>query len=1138
MSVVLLVFPAVYPCRPHKLGHWYDRYNPASARLPSVMNPIVMTWQVTACSVGIGVQAHDKALNCEVRVSNPWPEGTQIPAQMRPDYLTNAKDSHFPITLSFDGWGPELLSLPAQLGLLANPSHRPCELERSCELCCSVAAGLSITTVSNGLVGKAIEPVSSPGQSAILSRSTFESAGLHVSYRLVAAYTPIKMCFTDSTHCAVELVILHDQSDSPAEPACRFPKLARSNGPNRLTTTHLLVPIHFRGSTCQSFQVEEQPIILTGTQALNIAFECDIYLSSLQLGRTQILHRNGVSHLAALSDLERTTLMWLSYDPGIRSDRLPITSLINSWIACWHMPHRSAAAHSPIVMRSISSMCQKIIPPIRMGAHRVHLDHQSIQVKGQHIVLTFIPVLNGDLSCGIRAVDPQLGGTQLTTSMWLGCVPDVKGSRLPTTSPINGWITSLAQPSYLTVTVCCPIEMMCSFESYSSSVVHLSTIASLQLDPPTDPLCNPITLACSCVPGHSGPECSCHLCHSVAAGWPIVTNLIRLPCQAVELTSSSTSSGSPTVSMHSFLKSAHLQSAHHLVAAHALIVTCSTNSMRHTIKSISSHDWWDPPAVPACQLLELVRLHGPCCSAVAYPSITTHSARTMCHATGQVSLPDQPYSSAGHPPETAGVSACHVSGSSPLLVLLDILAVYSQCPYELGHSLDLHCSASGGSSIVIKSTGSMRRVIIRSALMVAQALNQVLGCDIYTPNPFLGGIQITTPMWLGYVPGVKDGHLSTTPPINDWDRKLGPLPARPIPSTVPLRSPFVLACSLMQKRPELEMTHKELLLMQLPGSCLGPPNWRHTLPGLSLRLEMSSATHAPQHHPREMLYPPATAHLASKLSRQPSNVAHLPAALPTTMVWERLCAKERTPHPRTEAKPAWNEFSNGLCRSIHILAEPLHEERRKSLENIERELSGERSPGWPIKPCLTKRCCAQLKATIIADQVYTQTASAIGCTSRQANGVTGKDRYASWAVPDYSKLDNLRTAWSCSGPRPVSSEGHYRYKNDDIKILGISLSAGRLNATLGNRTSLSISKGIVVLTQPEDSQWYLFQAECLLTSAPSATSVPMAALSEQSSPTVLLRPFRWFCHLIKQENPLPRPAHSAFPISYCVVGLS
>ncbi|KAF8343818.1 uncharacterized protein EI90DRAFT_3114370 [Cantharellus anzutake] len=407
-SVVLLVFPAVYPCRPHKLGHWYDRYNPASARSPSVMNPIVMTWQATACSVSIGVQAHDKALNCEVRVSNPWPEGTQIPAQMRPDYLANAKDSHFPITLSFDGWGPELLSSPAQLGLLANPSHRPCGLECSCELCCSVAAGLSITTVSNGLVGKTIEPVSSPGESATLPHPMPESAGLRVLYRLVAAYTPIKMCFTDSTHCAVESVISHDQSDSPAEPACRLPKLARSNGPNRSTTTHLLVPIHFRGSTCQSFQVEEQPIILTGTQALNIAFECDIYLSRLQLGRTQILHRNG----------ERPTPNYLTHRP-LDCMLACATSLSSSTLTDRNAFHRFNVSKD-------HTTCQ--------NGRTSHPSRPSVQVKREPIVLTVVPALEEDLNCRVPGANPQLGGTQPMTSMWLGYIPDVisiPGHRLP-----------------------------------------------------------------------------------------------------------------------------------------------------------------------------------------------------------------------------------------------------------------------------------------------------------------------------------------------------------------------------------------------------------------------------------------------------------------------------------------------------------------------------------------------------------------------------------------------------------------------------------------------------------------------------------------------------------------------------------
>ncbi|KZT31273.1 hypothetical protein SISSUDRAFT_1067904 [Sistotremastrum suecicum HHB10207 ss-3] len=54
-------------------------------------------------------------------------------------------------------------------------------------------------------------------------------------------------------------------------------------------------------------QVEGQPIIFTGAPALNKVLGRKVYTLNLQLGGTQIMHKNGVSHLTASSDLEGVT---------------------------------------------------------------------------------------------------------------------------------------------------------------------------------------------------------------------------------------------------------------------------------------------------------------------------------------------------------------------------------------------------------------------------------------------------------------------------------------------------------------------------------------------------------------------------------------------------------------------------------------------------------------------------------------------------------------------------------------------------------------------------------------------------------------------------------------------------------------
>ena len=83
----------------------------------------------------------------------------------------------------------------------------------------------------------------------------------------------------------------------------------------------------------RAVQVEGQPIILTGAQALNKVLGREVYASNLQLGGTQIMYKNGVSHLTASSDLEGVThiLQWLSYIPTAKGETLPIRETSDSW---------------------------------------------------------------------------------------------------------------------------------------------------------------------------------------------------------------------------------------------------------------------------------------------------------------------------------------------------------------------------------------------------------------------------------------------------------------------------------------------------------------------------------------------------------------------------------------------------------------------------------------------------------------------------------------------------------------------------------------------------------------------------------------------------------------------------------------
>ncbi|XP_077270819.1 acetyl-CoA carboxylase isoform X1 [Temnothorax americanus] len=73
-------------------------------------------------------------------------------------------------------------------------------------------------------------------------------------------------------------------------------------------------------------QIENSHIILTGYRALNAVLGREVYASNNQLGGTQIMHNNGVSHATDARDLDGvgTALKWLSYFPKNRGTPLPI----------------------------------------------------------------------------------------------------------------------------------------------------------------------------------------------------------------------------------------------------------------------------------------------------------------------------------------------------------------------------------------------------------------------------------------------------------------------------------------------------------------------------------------------------------------------------------------------------------------------------------------------------------------------------------------------------------------------------------------------------------------------------------------------------------------------------------------------
>ncbi|CAK9435969.1 uncharacterized protein LODBEIA_P05660 [Lodderomyces beijingensis] len=83
----------------------------------------------------------------------------------------------------------------------------------------------------------------------------------------------------------------------------------------------------------RAIQIEGQPIILTGAPAINKLLGREVYSSNLQLGGTQIMYKNGVSHLTANDDLEgvEKILEWLSFVPAKRGMPVPILDSEDPW---------------------------------------------------------------------------------------------------------------------------------------------------------------------------------------------------------------------------------------------------------------------------------------------------------------------------------------------------------------------------------------------------------------------------------------------------------------------------------------------------------------------------------------------------------------------------------------------------------------------------------------------------------------------------------------------------------------------------------------------------------------------------------------------------------------------------------------
>ncbi|EXJ63866.1 acetyl-CoA carboxylase [Cladophialophora yegresii CBS 114405] len=83
----------------------------------------------------------------------------------------------------------------------------------------------------------------------------------------------------------------------------------------------------------RAIQIEGQPIILTGAPALNKVLGKEVYTSNLQLGGTQIMYKNGVSHMVASDDFQgvEKIVEWLSFVPDKKGQPVPVSPPSDPW---------------------------------------------------------------------------------------------------------------------------------------------------------------------------------------------------------------------------------------------------------------------------------------------------------------------------------------------------------------------------------------------------------------------------------------------------------------------------------------------------------------------------------------------------------------------------------------------------------------------------------------------------------------------------------------------------------------------------------------------------------------------------------------------------------------------------------------
>ncbi|KAF8331044.1 uncharacterized protein EI90DRAFT_3199693 [Cantharellus anzutake] len=787
----------------------------------------------------------------------------------------------------------------------------------------------------------------------------------------------------------------------------------------------------------------------------------------------------------------------------------------------WYDPYHPASAGSPIVTNSIVSTHQAIVRSVSMG----------------------VQAHNKALSCKVNASKPQLGRTQIVTLMWPDYAAD-EDNCFPIISPFDGrtheLLSPLAQLDPLENPPHHPCELKHSCELRYSAVVGLPIttgpfgLVGQVIEPMTSPG-QPAALSCSTL-----ESASWHVLYRpVATCTPTTTSFIDLTHCAIKLASSHDQSDSPVAPERRLPRLARLNGPYRSTAIHPLIPI-------HVIGS-------------ACQSFQvegqLIILTGEPAlnkgpSQETYTSDLWLGGTQIVHKNGNshwlessnserttkisMQFGYDPKVKGGHLPITSPIDGWNRERTSPP-VQSDSPADPLHSPLELASWLALHRPAAAHSLTTEQFINSVCRTV------------EIASSHEWSNPP--PPIARHSPGMMHHAAGPAPSYVRSDPPavVTYYF-----LQQECLPGSVVVCTSFAMSTASSARRRVNVSLHDQL---DLPvghppeSACVLVCHVFGPLPSLGL-LDILAAYSRHPHKRGHSLSPHRSVSAGSLIATNPTGTTCRMITRPTftgtqalnkvpicniymtdprlggsrvmTLMWLGYVPDVKGGH-LTIASPidGWDSCS-------HMQKEPEYELKHTEplLAQPPRSRLGLHKWIHTLSLCLEMHWCGNdytLKEEPRVLKLKPNSHWTGFSTGYVIPFVPSLNRYAKqfrsslrpplqMVVPDYSKPDGLRAAWSCSDRRPISSMGHYRH----------------------NSTSPRAGKKTYVKTQPKGLQWCLFfRANRLFISAPSGTLVPIARSSYQPIPVVPMHSLKGSHRPINLKNPFPSQVTPATPASYC-----